>query len=70
MYDSRSNFKEPIVLCDLFCYGMRIASSFMLYYPTVTTFNGIYKYKCGNCGQERYESGARFSVQFKGANDL
>jgi len=33
-------------------------------------FNGIYKYKCGNCGQERYESGAKFSVQFKGANDL
>jgi len=33
-------------------------------------FNGIYKYKCGNCGQERYESGARFSVQFKGANEL
>ena len=33
-------------------------------------FNGVYKYKCGNCGQERYESGAKFSVQFKGANDL
>ena len=33
-------------------------------------FNGIYKYKCGNCGQERYESGVKFKTRFVGASDL
>ena len=33
-------------------------------------FNGVYKYKCGNCGQERYEPSARFETRFVGANNL
>ena len=33
-------------------------------------FNGVYKYKCGNCGQTRYEPSAKFEARFPSADKL
>ena len=37
---------------------------------TYDYFNGVYKYKCQNCGAERYEPSTKFAVKFNPADKI